>query len=78
MIVYRNATIELSRDDNQEREVFDLSFSSETPYRRWYGDEILGHKRTEVDMDWIKSGNAAVLENHKRNKVCPGRFCLPG
>jgi len=44
--------------------LFKLSFSSEEPYERWFGMEILGHKKSEVDMGWVKSGTAPLLNQH--------------
>lgn len=49
--------------DEEAREV-PLSFSSEEPYERWWGIEVLGHSATEVDMTWIGSGRAPFLADH--------------
>jgi len=43
---------------------FEISVSSETPYERWFGIEVLGHKAGEVDMGWLESGNAPLLLQH--------------
>ena len=53
-------------DDGTEKKVetYSLSFSSEEPYERWFGMEILGHKSDEVDMQWISSGRAPLLNQH--------------
>lgn len=48
---------------------FELSFSSETPYERWFGIEVLGHKKGEVRMDWIASGNAPLLLQHNHDQL---------
>lgn len=40
-----------------------LAFSSETPYRRWYGDEILSHAPGAVDLTRLKS-TGVVLYAH--------------
>ena len=48
---------------------FELSFSSEDPYERWFGMEILGHKKSEVRLDWLKGGTAPLLLNHNRNDL---------
>lgn len=47
---------------------YTLSFSSEEPYQRWWGIEVLGHKAGEVDMDWIASGHAPLLLQHDHDK----------
>lgn len=50
-------------DDLQD--VYELSFSSEEPYERWWGIEILGHKSEEVDLSWMTSGRAPLLVDHE-------------
>ena len=53
-----------------EQRTFDLSFSSEEPVERYFGNEILGHKEGEVDLRWLKSGNAPLLHMHDpKNQV---------
>lgn len=42
----------------------DLSFSSEDPYQRGWGIEILGHSAGEVDLGWMASGRAPLLVDH--------------
>lgn len=59
-LLYRTAA--LSRADGAEQ--FELSFSSEDPYERSFGMEILGHKSGEVRTDWIQSGHAPMLNQH--------------
>lgn len=52
------------REDGQEEVTYSLSFSSEEPYERWFGMEILGHKAEEVDLAWLKGGTAPLLLQH--------------
>lgn len=47
---------------------FRLSFSSEEPYERWYGTEILSHAEGAVDLSRLNS-IGVVLYNHNRDKV---------
>lgn len=48
---------------------FELSFSSEEPYLRWFGQEILDH-HTEGAVDLSRLNSiGCVLFNHDRNKV---------
>ena len=66
--LYRSGKITCANradDDAGNREI-ELSFSSEEPYRRWWGVEILGHKRSEVDTSFIGSGRAPLLVDHRR------------
>jgi len=47
---------------------FELSFSSEEPYERWWGTEILSHAEDAVDLTRLNS-IGCVLYNHNRDKV---------
>lgn len=47
---------------------FVLSFSSEEPYERWWGTEILSHEEGAVDLERLNS-IGCVLFNHNRDKV---------
>ena len=47
---------------------FTLSFSSEEPYMRWFGNEILDHKEGAIDMTRLTE-MGVVLYNHKRDDV---------
>lgn len=51
-------------DIDKEARTVPLSFSSEEPYERWWGVEVLGHAPGEADMTWIGSGRAALLSDH--------------
>ena len=58
---------------------FELSFSSEEPYTRWFGPEILDHsdgcvdmsRLTEIGVDYISSGalthSAPILDISMKN-----------
>lgn len=64
--LYRTAVISRTRaesdDDDEIR--FELAFSSEEPYERGFGIEILDHSEKSVNMDFLKSGNAPLLLGH--------------
>ena len=47
---------------------FTLSFSSEEPYNRWWGTEILSHTESAVNLERLNS-IGVVLYNHNREKV---------
>jgi phage head maturation protease len=47
---------------------FILSFSSEVPYRRWFGMEVLDHKDGAVDLSRLNTVGV-VLFNHDTYKV---------
>lgn len=48
---------------NPETRTVELSFSSEEPYERWWGSEILDHGKSAVRLGRL-NGGAAVLINH--------------
>ncbi len=53
--------------DGNEREV-ELSFSSEEPYERWFGIEVLSHQEGAVDLTRLNE-IGVLLFNHDRNQV---------
>jgi hypothetical protein len=48
---------------NEEERTVELSFSSEEPVERYFGNEILDHKPSSVNLSRLNNG-AAVLEDH--------------
>lgn len=54
--------------DTDSRTV-DLSFSSETPYGRWFGDEILCHDEECINLERFNNGLGTVLFNHDHDAV---------
>lgn len=65
----RMATITRSVEDADTSRVLDISFASENPYGRWYGDEILACEEPYVNMERFTSGLGTLLFNHDRNAV---------
>lgn len=61
--VYRSAAVDRSAIDEENRTV-EIAFSSEDPYLRWYGFEVLGHEKDDVDMKFMASGDAPFLAHH--------------
>lgn len=57
---YRNFEI---RGFNEENRTVELSFSSEEPYERYWGVEILDHSPTSVDLSRLNNA-APLLFNH--------------
>ena len=64
---FRSATIE-KKAINEESRTVELSFSSEAPYERSFGIEILWHDQDSVDLSRLRNG-APVLVNHDPNQV---------
>ena len=56
----------LEGEENNRK--FTLSFSSEEPYTRWFGPEILDHADGAIDLSRL-SEMGVVLFNHDRDKV---------
>lgn len=54
--------------DTDSRTV-ELSFSSETPYGRWFGDEILCHDEECINLERFNNGLGTLLFNHDRDTV---------
>lgn len=63
-------TLQIKSADLQPSEdrTVTLAFSSDVPYERTFGMEILGHKSGEIRMDRLESG-ANLLVNHDPNDV---------
>lgn len=53
-------------DANRQRS---LTFSSEYPYERWFGTEILDHKPSSMRMGFMQSGRAPLLMSHDQRLV---------
>lgn len=64
---YRSAAIERTAV-NEEARTVEVAFSSEDPYGRWFGIEILGHDKGEVVMDFLASGRAPLLDQHNHSR----------
>ena len=69
-IEYRNFTIDTKALDIDSREI-KLSFSSEEPYKRERGTEILSHQPDHVDLTRINQGGSFLLD-HDMKKVAGG------
>lgn len=54
-------------EPNKEKRTVPLSFSSETPVSRWWGEEILDHKTGSVRTERLKDG-IALIEDHDPSK----------
>ena len=62
----RETTIDQVDTDSRTVE---LSFSSETPYGRWFGNEILCHDEECINLERFSNGLGTVLFNHDRDVV---------
>lgn len=66
-VATRQLTFEMRQIDEEARTI-ELAFSSEEPYGRWFGTEILGHQPSEIRTGRLDQG-AAVLVNHDPNQL---------
>lgn len=65
----RTVQIEAVRAESGETSrKYEISFSSEEPYHRWFGPEILDHSDGAIDMTRLDT-MGVVLWNHDRDKV---------
>lgn len=65
---HRDMTVSAIRAEEGEGRRVTLSFSSEEPYERIFGPEILDHSEGAVDLSRLNS-IGCVLYNHNRDKV---------
>lgn len=63
----RFSTIHIKSESDTDK-TYKLSFSSEEPYRRWFGNEVLKHNEDCVDLTRLKE-MGVVLFNHNRDRV---------
>mgnify|MGYP000179405442 CR=1 FL=1 len=49
------------REVDEENRTVELAFSSTTPVGRWFGDEVLSHKRGAVKLGRLKNGGALLV-----------------
>jgi len=52
----------------EDERTVEFSFSSETPVKRWFGNEVLSHDSSAVDLGRMNDG-APVLFNHDPDRV---------
>lgn len=64
MDVLTTRSAEIDDEYNSELNEITISFSSEHPYLRSYGYEVLSHAPADVDLSWADSGNAPFLLDH--------------
>ncbi|KAB2970328.1 phage major capsid protein [Zoogloea sp.] len=82
-ILTREASVSLPTYSEAERTI-EVAFSSEDPYPRPFGLEVLSHNPSDVDLTWINSGRAPLLLGHNTDdqigvvlsaRLDPDRVC---
>lgn len=66
--LYRTFEIRADQVNADERTV-GLSFSSETPVERWWGNEILDHSPGSCRLDRLNNGGAILVDHNPRDQV---------
>lgn len=64
-IQFRNLEFD-AKSLNEEARTVELTISSNTPYDRWFGTEVLDHRSECIMMERMTSGSP-LLFNHERN-----------
>ncbi len=54
---------------DEDKRTIEIAFSSEEPYRRWFGDEVLGHESKEVDLSRMETGAALLLGHNWDDQI---------
>lgn len=67
-IVERAATFDRAAIDDEARTV-ELSFSSEAPYERWWGVEILDHSPQSIRLGRLTAGGPLLMDHDARDHV---------
>jgi HK97 family phage major capsid protein/HK97 family phage prohead protease len=66
-MIYRSMEFDRSAIDEEKRMVR-IGVSSETPVERDFGLEVLSHKKEDIDMEFMSSGRAPLLNNHRMDE----------
>ena len=57
-----------SEDVNGEDRCVEMSFSSETPVRRWFGFEVLSHEPGDVDLSRLRNKAPFLMDHNPRDQ----------
>ena len=68
-ILIRSGLIGGAQRSEGDPNVVIFPLSSEAPFRRWDGLEILDHSPEAVDLSFLNSGNAPLLDSHNRSEL---------
>ena len=70
---FRAVTIDIEQvravAEGDDSRTVEISFSSETPVERWYGIEVLDHKKGSIRLDRMKSGGAVLVDHRMSDHV---------
>lgn len=60
----RSVVLDLTREDSDGNDLYTFPLSSEAPYSRWRGKEVLVHTKEAIDLSFLNSGTAPLLVQH--------------
>ena len=66
--LHRTFTLDRAKVDEENRTI-PLSFSSEEPVERWFGNEVLSHDPAHVDLGRLNDGGALLVDHDPRDHV---------
>jgi HK97 family phage major capsid protein/HK97 family phage prohead protease len=66
--LHRSASFDRAAVNDESRTV-ELAFSSEEPYGRWFGKEILDHDKKSIRLGRLQNGGPLLLDHDTRNHV---------
>ena len=66
----RDLTFEVRAETvDAEKRTVELSFSSEEPYARWWGTEILDHGSKSVQLGRLNNGASLLMDHNTRDQI---------
>ena len=57
------------RNIDAEARTVELAFSSEEPFERWFGIEILDHAPDSIRLGRLQNGGAVLMDHDRRDHV---------
>lgn len=57
------------REANEADRTVEIAFSSEEPYERWFGIEVLDHSTSSVDMSRMQNGAPFLLGHNRDDQI---------
>lgn len=66
---YRRSFSIETRNVDEEARTVELAFSSEEPYQRFFGIEVLDHDERSIRLDRLNGGGALLVEHDTRDQV---------
>lgn len=68
-LLYRSVQVENDQAVDTDNRTIELSFSSESPVERSFGNEVLDHSPGSVDLSRINSGAPLLLEHDRSQQI---------